>query len=38
MFEVVETLLIQLINVLPVFIGLILVMNLCASLLWGGEK
>lgn len=35
MFDVVETLLIQLVNILPVFIPLILVMNLIASLLWG---
>lgn len=37
MFEVVNTLLIQLINILPVFIPLILIMNLIASLLWGDK-
>lgn len=35
MFDVVETLLLQLINILPVFIPLILIVNLIASLLWG---
>ena len=35
MFNVVETLLLQLINILPVFIPLILIINLIASLLWG---
>lgn len=35
MFEVVETLCIQLINCLPVWIPFILVMNICSSLLWG---
>lgn len=35
MFDIVNTLLIQLINMLPVFIPLILIMNLIASLLWG---
>lgn len=37
MFEVVETLLIQLVNVLPVFIPFILIMNLISDLLWGGK-
>lgn len=37
MFDVVNTLLIQLINMLPVFIPLILIMNLIASLLWGDK-
>lgn len=37
MFDVVETLLIQLINVLPVFIPFILIMNLISSLLWGDK-
>jgi len=37
MFDVVNTLLIQLINILPVFIPLILIMNLIADLLWGGK-
>lgn len=35
MFDVVQSLLIQLINILPVFIPLILIMNLIAGLLWG---
>lgn len=37
MFECVETLLKQLINILPVFIPLVLIMNLIADLLWGGR-
>lgn len=37
MFDVVNTLLIQLIGVLPYFIPLILVINLIASLLWGDK-
>lgn len=37
MFEVVETFLIQLINILPVLIPLILIINLISSLLWGGK-
>lgn len=37
MFEIVETLLIQLINILPVFIPLILIVNLIAGLLWGDK-
>lgn len=37
MFEVVETLLIQLINILPVFIPLILILNLISGLLWGDK-
>jgi hypothetical protein len=37
MFDVVNTLLIQLINILPIFIPLILIMNLIASLLWGDK-
>lgn len=37
MFDVVNTLLIQLINILPIFIPLILIMNLIADLLWGGK-
>lgn len=35
MFDVVNTLLIQLIGILPAFIPLVLVMNLIAGLLWG---
>lgn len=35
MFECVETLLKQLINILPVFIPLVLIVNLIADLLWG---
>lgn len=38
MFDIVNTLLIQLINMLPAFIPLVLIMNLIAYLLWGGEK
>lgn len=37
MFEIVTTLLIQLIQILPYFIPFILVMNLVASLLWGDK-
>ena len=37
MFEVVETLLLQFINILPVFIPLILIINLIAGLLWGDK-
>lgn len=35
MFDVVNTLLIQLIGLLPVFIPLVLIINLIAGLLWG---
>lgn len=35
MFDVVETFLIQFINILPYVIPLILIMNLVAHLLWG---
>ena len=34
MFEIVETFLIQFISLTPTFICLILVLNLCSSLLW----
>lgn len=37
MFEVVETFMVQFINMLPYLIPLILIINLCASLLWGGK-
>lgn len=37
MFDVAETFLIQLINMLPYLIPLILIINLCASLLWGDK-
>lgn len=37
MFEVVETFLIQFINILPFLIPFILIINLCAYLLWGGK-
>lgn len=37
MFDVVQELLIDLINVLPFFIPFLLIMNLCASLLWGDK-
>ena len=35
MFEIIETLLIQLIDIVPFFIVFILVMNLICSMLWG---
>lgn len=35
MFEVAETFLIQLINILPFLIPFILIMNLVSSMLWG---
>lgn len=38
MFDLVQTLLVQLINVLPFFIPFVLIMNLCSSLLWGENK
>lgn len=38
MFEVVETFLLQFINLLPFFIPFILVMNLIADLLFGGGR
>lgn len=37
MFEVVETFLIQFINILPFIIPFILVMNLACLMLWGGK-
>lgn len=37
MFDVVETFLIQFINILPFLIPFILIMNLIAYLLWGGK-
>lgn len=37
MFEVVETFLLQFINLLPFLIVFILVMNLVCSMLWGGK-
>lgn len=37
MFEVVETLLIQLIDIIPVFVPFILIMNLICSMLWGDK-
>lgn len=37
MFEVVETFLVQFINILPFLIPFILIINLVSSLLWGGE-
>lgn len=37
MFDVVTTFMIQLINILPFIIPLILIMNLCSDLLWGGR-
>ena len=35
MFDVVETFIIQFINILPFIIPFILIMNLVSSLLWG---
>lgn len=37
MFEVVETFLIQFINMLPFLIVFILIMNLIYEMLWGGK-
>lgn len=37
MFDVVETFLIQFINILPFIIPFILVMNLVSSMLWGDK-
>ena len=37
MFDVTETFLIQLINIMPFMIPFILVMNLVCSMLWGGK-
>lgn len=37
MFEVVETFLIQFINILPFLIPFILIINLISSMLWGGK-
>lgn len=37
MFEVVETFLLQFINLLPFLIVFVLVMNLVCSMLWGGK-
>lgn len=38
MFDVVSTFLIQLINIMPYVIPLILIMNLCSDLLFGGRN
>lgn len=37
MFDVVETFLIQFINILPFLIPFILIMNLVSSMLWGDK-
>lgn len=37
MFDVVETLLVQLVNYMPFLICLILIMNLISSILWGDK-
>ena len=37
MFDCVQTLLIQLINLLPVFIPFVLIMNLVCDMLWGSR-
>lgn len=38
MFEVVETFLIQFINILPFIIPFVLIMNLVCDLLFGGKR
>lgn len=38
MFEVVETFLLQFINILPFVIPFILVINLCCDMLFGGRR
>lgn len=37
MFEVVETFLVQFINIMPFIIPFILIMNLICYMLWGGK-
>lgn len=37
MFEVTETLLIQLVNIMPFLIPFTLIMNLIFEMLWGGK-
>lgn len=37
MFDVVETFLIQFINIIPFIIPFILIMNIVSSMLWGGK-
>lgn len=37
MFDVVETFLVQLVNIMPFMIPFILIMNLICSMLWGGK-
>lgn len=37
MFEVTETLLVQLVNIMPFLIPFILIMNLVYEMLWGGR-
>ena len=37
MFDIATTFMIQFINMLPALIPFILIMNLCASLLWGDK-
>lgn len=37
MFEVTETLLIQLVNIMPFLIPFTLIMNLVFDMLWGGK-
>lgn len=37
MFDVMITMMLQLIDILPFIIPLILILNLCAYLLWGGK-
>ena len=37
MFDIATTFMVQLINMLPALIVLILIINLCASLLWGKD-
>lgn len=37
MFDVTETFLVQLVNIMPFMIPFILIMNLVCSMLWGGK-
>lgn len=38
MFDLAMTFMVQFINMLPSLIPFILIINLCASLLWGGKN
>lgn len=37
MFDITETFLVQLVNIMPFMIPFILIMNLICSMLWGGK-